>query len=109
MEVNFKFEVGQIVFVRHDVRLWQSRYGHIEMASKTRGYESMGELHAKEQRPIGVRVIERHMQQCYGGIQLHYHLRTGGSIVSLTEPELAESFDAVDPGEGSDHGLTTRA
>lgn len=95
MEVNFKYEIGQFVFLRSELTWWHQTYASQTVAAKERGYESMGDMAVKERKPRGMQVIERHMQQCYGGVQLHYHVRAGAQIIPFSEPEITTDFSDV--------------
>lgn len=92
MEVNFKFEIGQFVFVRQELLFWHETYGYLEEKDDKRGYQSMGTLAAGERKPRAGRILERHLQECYGGVQLHYSIRAGSNVLSITEPELTADF-----------------
>lgn len=93
MEVKFKFEIGSWVYHKQTLGMWHDRYGSVEKTTKDRGYESLGDITVKERRPWRLQVVERTMQQCYGGIQLHYLVRDGNGTMTLTEPELTSDFN----------------
>jgi hypothetical protein len=95
MNVNFKFEIGQFVYSRQDVRSWRDRYGAVLEAAKELSYRSMGELACREHQPMALQVVERHLQQCYGGIQLHYHFRTTNGLLAFTEAELTDTLESA--------------
>lgn len=92
MEVNFKFEIGQFVFIRQELHGWHINYGHLEDKDGERGYQSMGSVTACQWKPRGCLILERHLQECYGGVQLHYSIRAGAGVISITEPELTADF-----------------
>jgi len=96
VNVDFKFEIGQSVYLRQELKRWHELFGKLASTANEHWYQLMGDLAAKERRPFGFLVIERHMQQCYGGIQLHYHLRAGSGLIAFTEPELTAEFDDVE-------------
>lgn len=93
MEVNFRFEIGQFLYLKQDLRRWHQTYDRAVAANKDRGFQSMGELAAEEKRPIGLQVLERQLQECYGGVQLHYRFRGNPNDFMFTEPELTADFN----------------
>jgi len=56
MEVNFKYEIGEIITTK------ESLFAHMH-TDPERGKTTI---------PIILTVISRHMEQCPGGTQLHY-------------------------------------
>lgn len=72
MEVNFKFEIGQIVTTRVAIaetvsaaKIGEGRHPHLYM------------------------VVSRFLDECPGGVQLHYGLARAGECKRFNEPEVA--------------------
>lgn len=71
--MNFKFQIGDHVV--HSIAL-------IDELQKSKFDTS---------RPTIGRIVERHSQECYGGVQLSYGVRfllSPGPLSMITEPEL---------------------
>jgi hypothetical protein len=76
VEGEFRFEIGDLVYPK-------------------------AQIQGRDPDVCGWEVIERTVQQCYGGIQCHYHVRAfhpNGTVMLLTftEPEVLSYDEATD-------------
>jgi hypothetical protein len=68
VEINFKFEIGQIVTTKESLAAWVA--SRALMKPKDIEFNnSMG----KHLAPIRLTIGQREMEECPGGIQLHYN------------------------------------
>lgn len=78
MEVNFKFNIGDFVKTKQEVR---------EAKIETDSFKGI-----RARLPVELMIIERIMHECYGGIQNYYHVRgysrEGTVLMKYSEIEL---------------------
>lgn len=80
MEVNYKFEVGDTVTHVAAVN-WEVQEQAKEKDKDEKGLAGWGRGYFSEQRWF---IIERHLQECPGGVQKHYTCRgvSRGGVVT---------------------------
>jgi hypothetical protein len=93
MEINYKFEVGDTV-THAAAASWRAEdQAKKEDGDQEKGLRLWGDSYSPEQRWF---IVERHLQECPGGVQKHYTCRgvsRGGSVTKdyfrFNEIELA--------------------
>jgi hypothetical protein len=81
--IEKRFKPGDRVYIKQDVDIWKDR----DKKDKYGGNE----------KPARITIIEVITQECYGGTQIHYHLRMycekGPAIWDLLEYEVTDSLE----------------
>ena len=92
MNKVFRFEIGQVVALRIDFTSVEA-----EFILNSPHKEIKFDRQQRVAQPVALTVIERMIQQCYGGIQLHYKVTgTPGASSVLLEYELMDFAEAVE-------------
>jgi hypothetical protein len=97
--IETKFKVGDLVYWRQEAVHFCDVVKPLLDKAKAKDYVSMGEQELYRLKPGRMQILEILVQQCYGGIQVHYDVRAsdGSKIIRLTEPELTtELLGAAD-------------
>ena len=97
MEVNFKFKIGEIVTTKLDI-------AEYELGLKTLPVEDLELLRrtGRIMRPVMMFVVSRWMEECPGGVQIHYgiiHRSDQAGIMStkVNEQLLVPYPEALNP------------
>lgn len=88
---GFRFAIGDLVCFKHESAVWNAT------TADERKYGGL----SGQRRPHPMMIVERHMQECHGGIQRHYGLRSFANnglapMVLITEMEVVAWSEIAD-------------
>lgn len=91
LDEHFKFKIGQSVYLKTEVDHYNAVWKPL-LEQKKRDYIAIGDMEVIARTPTALMIQERMLQECHGGIQMHYRIRRGfaNEIVTMTEPELTD-------------------